>query len=198
MGKDLSKAQKSIIWVMVCVYAIMAFIISLEFKTMSKNMWNYLIVNENPKPADVIIVLVGDTGRIQEGVRLYQLGYANKILITAVGAGKIAEQAQSLGVARGDIIWEEKAWTTFGEAKYSSAVMRAKGFKSAIIVTSPYHTRRASIIFGQLFKAWNLTTCSVPYDSSASSNWWENPQTATAVISEYLKLGLHYLLPKLV
>jgi uncharacterized SAM-binding protein YcdF (DUF218 family) len=181
---------------MVCVYVILIFIVGLEFKTMSKNMWNYLIVNENPKPADVIIVLVGDTGRIQEGVRLYQLGYANKILITAVGAGMIAEQAQSLGVARDDIIWEEKAWTTFGEAKYSSEVMGANGFRSAIVVTSPYHTRRASIIFGQLFKGWNITICSVPYDSSAPSNWWKNPQTATAVISEYLKLGLHYLLPK--
>jgi len=34
------------------------------------------------KPADVIIVLGGGTGRVEYGVRLYQLGYANKIVFT--------------------------------------------------------------------------------------------------------------------
>jgi uncharacterized SAM-binding protein YcdF (DUF218 family) len=167
----------------------------LEYKNISKNMWNYLIVNEEPKPADLIIVLIGDKGRLEEGVRLYQLGYANKILFTAVGAQRMASQAQSLGVTEDHILLEEKAWTTFGEAKYSSNIMRDQGFKSAIVVTSPYHTRRASIIFGQFFKGDNLTICSVPYDSSTPTNWLKDQHLATVVIAEYLKLALHYLLP---
>jgi len=192
----MSKAQKRIFRAGVSICFILVIIIGLEFKTISKILWNYLIVNEEPKPADVIIVLIGDKGRLEEGVRLYQLGYAHKILFTAVGAQMMSTQAQSLGIPQDNILMEEKAWTTFGEAKCSAEVMRVKGFNSAIVVTSPYHTRRASIIFGQFFKEWNLTICSVPDDSTAPSTWWKEPHTATAVIDEYLKLALHYLLPK--
>jgi len=196
MDVDLSTTRKRIFWVVISTCFILVIIFGLEFKTISKNMWNYLIVNEEPKPSDVIIVLIGDSGRLEEGVKLYQSGYANKILFTAVGAQRMANQAQTLGLTPDHILWEEKAWTTLGEAKYSSEVMRAQGFKSAIVVTSPYHTRRASIIFGQFFKGWDLTICSIPYDASTASNWWKDPRTTTAVISEYLKLALHYLLPK--
>jgi uncharacterized SAM-binding protein YcdF (DUF218 family) len=158
-------------------------------------MWNFLVVNEVPKPADVIIVLASGPDRVEEGVSLYQMGYANEILFTGVGAQNMASQAESLGVPEDHILLEDKSQSTFENAKYSSAVMLTQDFKSAIVVTSPWHTRRASIIFGQFFKRWNLTICSVPFESSTSSTWWKDRNTETTVITEYLKLALHYLLP---
>jgi uncharacterized SAM-binding protein YcdF (DUF218 family) len=175
---------------------VLALVVGLEFKSISRHTWNYLVVNEEPRPADVIIVLANDAGRVEEGVRLYRLGYADRILFTAVGSQTMASRAKSLGVTEDHILIEEKAWTTSGEAKYSAEVMRAQGFKSAIVVTSAYHTRRAGIIFGRFFKGWNLTIRAVPYDSSTQDNWWKDRHTATVVVFEYLKLALHYMLPQ--
>ena len=156
-------------------------------------MWNFLVVNEKPKPVDVIIVLGGDMSRVNAGVDLYEQGYANKILLTGTSAERMNSLAQSLGVPEANIILEEKARTTYENAKYSFQIMEDRGFKSAIVVTSPYHTRRASIIFHHFFDKIDVTMCSVPYDSSISHNWWKSGRTAYQVISEYLKLGWYYL-----
>ena len=159
-------------------------------------MENFLIVNEEPKPADVIIVLAGDSGaRVEHGVRLYQSGYANKILLSGEsGSSQIMErQALSLGVPKDDILLEAKSLSTYQNAKYSLEIMRAKKFKSAILVTSPYHTKRASIIFGQFFKGIDLTTCSVPYNSPDVGKWWTDSDKFTVVTSEYFKLVWYYL-----
>lgn len=156
-------------------------------------MWNYLVVNQDPKPADVIIVLSAGNDRVDEGVKLYQSGYASKILFTGGGAKNMAARAQDSGVPAGDILLEEDSFTTYTNAKYSLKIVEAQGFKSAIIVTSAYHTRRSSIIFGYFFKGIDLTICPAAYDPSLATNWWKNAVTADWVISEYLKLGWYYL-----
>ena len=130
---------------------------------------------------------------MEHGVSLYQRGYANKILFTGGGSQMMKGQALSLGITEDHILLEEKSRTTFENAKYSIEIMRTQGFQSAIMVTSPLHTRRASIIFTQFFKGVDLTICSVPYDLSIAGKWWKDRNTAKAVITEYLKLLWHYL-----
>ena len=156
-------------------------------------MWNFLIVNEEPKPADVIIVLSGGEDRVEHGVRLYQQDYADKLLFTGVGSRSMYRQALSLGITEDDILLEERSRTTFENAKYSVEIVRAQGFQSAIIVTSPTHTRRSSIIFAEFFEGVDLTVCSVPYDLSIADKWWKDRGTTRDVTSEYLKLLWHYL-----
>jgi len=177
----------------ICLILILA--TGFEYKNILKSVWNFLVVNEEPKSADVIIVLSSGTDRIEEGVTLYKLGYANKILFSGDGSPDMAIQAESLGVPQNYILIENNSQSTIENAKYSAAIMEAQGFKSAIVVTSPYHTRRASILFANFFRGWNLTICSVPFPSSTASNWWKNPYLERAVISEYMKLALHYILP---
>jgi len=156
-------------------------------------MWNFLVVNEEPKPADVIIVLSGGYDRVEHGVRLYQQDYADKILLTGGGSHKMKEQALDLGIKEDNILLEDKSGTTFENAKYSVEIVRAQGFQSAIIVTSPTHTRRSSIIFAEFFEGVDLTVCSVPYDLSIADQWWKDRSTTRDVVSEYLKLLWHYL-----
>ena len=163
-------------------------------------MEKFLIVNEEPKPVDVIIVLGGGTKeRVGHGVRLYQSGYADKILLTGGSRWEIAiaeimeRQALSLGVTKDDILLEKESLSTYENAKYTLEIMRAEKFKSAILVTSPYHSKRASIIFQRFFKGIDLTTCPVPYDSSKTSKWWKDRYRARDIVSEYLKLVWYYL-----
>jgi len=158
-----------------------------------KEMWNYLTVKEEPKSADVIIVLTGGIDRVTYGVKLYQLGYAHKVLFAGGSARKMSIQAQTLGLPSDAVLLEVESYSTYTNAKYSLEVMRSQGFKSAIVVSSPWHTRRVSLIFHKFFRGLDLTVAGVPYDSSLSNNWWKDSNLAYDVVTEYLKLVWHYL-----
>ena len=165
----------------------------LVFHLILTNMWNFLVVNEPPKPADVIIVLSGDSGRAEQGVRLYQLGYAPKILFAGSSTRSMSRQAVSLGVSEEHIIIENRSRTTLENARNSLTIMQAQGFESAIVVTSAYHTRRTSIIFDKVFQGLDLTICAVPFDSSTPDTWRKDRHLGRNVISEYIKLMGYYL-----
>ena len=194
--------MKKTLWIIVSLCFALFFVYIFTFPLFLYAMENFLVVNEEPKPADVIIVLGGNSGEIvYHGVRLYQSGYANKILLTggSPGCEKTTEaqimkrQAVSSRVPEDDILLEEQARTTYENAKYSLEIMRAKKFKSAILVTSPYHTRRTSMIFNRLFEDIELTICSVPNDSRNASEWWQDSRRAEVIVYEYLKLVWCYL-----
>jgi uncharacterized SAM-binding protein YcdF (DUF218 family) len=193
--------RKMTLWIMVLLCLVLVFVPILTYDSLFSAIGNFLIVNEEPKPVDVIIVLSGGSGeRVAYGVQLYHSGYADMILLTGgpegddiTGAEIMQEQALSLGVPKDHILLEEESTSTYGNAKYTLEIMEAKNFESAILVTSPYHTRRASIIFDRFFKNIDLTICSVPYDSSHTGKWWQNRHTVKIIVSEYLKLIYYYL-----
>jgi len=175
-----------------CLALLLVFII--KFDSILNAMANYLIVDQVPRKADVIIVLGGGNDRVEHGVSLYQMGYANEILFTGgSGANDMARYALSLGVTQDHILIEDQSHTTFENAKFSLKIIPDQGYKSAIVVTSPYHTRRSSIIFTQVFKGIDVTICSVPYDPVMTHNWWNDNYSTRFVISEYFKLIWHYL-----
>ena len=193
-GKEnLTIIQKRIIWGILSVCIILVLVTGLERNLIVRNIWNFLVVSEEPKPSDVIIVISGGIDRTPYGVELYKQGYANTILLSGGGSGYMEKQALSLGVPKDHILLEQKSGTTFENAKYSSVIVRAHGFKSAILVTSPFHTRRAGMFFHQFFQGINLTVCAVPYDPSLADNWWKNGSLAKNVLEEYLKFVWHFL-----
>ena len=156
-------------------------------------MGNFLIVDEVPQKSDVIIVLGGDAAnRVAYGAKLYQSGYADKVLLSGHERAMI-QQALSLGIPESAILMEDRSLTTFLNAKYSLKIVQQQGYKSAIVVTSQYHTLRTSIIFAQCFKGIDLTICPVPYDLAMTHHWWKDSFSTQFVISEYLKLFWHYL-----
>jgi uncharacterized SAM-binding protein YcdF (DUF218 family) len=174
----------------------LAFITDIFFlpPQISKVIWNFLVINQSPKSSDVIIVLSGDSGRVEYGVELYHSGIADKIMFSGGNeTGEMIGLAQSLGVPPGAILVDNKSHTTFDNAKNSAEIMKTQGFNTAVMVTSAYHTRRASIMFERFFKGFSVTVCAVPYDQSLSLNWWRSPVTARVVISEYLKLFYYFL-----
>ena len=52
------------------------------------------------------------------------------------------------GVPPEHVLVEEESQSTLDNAVNSARLMQAHGFRSAILVTSPYHTRRALWVFG--------------------------------------------------
>lgn len=188
--------------VVFCCILVLVLILNHDF--FFDRLEDFLIAEQAPSYADVIIVLSGDeqAKRVAYGAGLFKQGYANKMLMaggaswawSATCAEVMKKQAVHLGVPQDSILLEEKSATTYENAKYSLEVMQTRGYKSAILVTSHYHTRRAKIIFNSLFldKGISLTVCPIPY-KTRTQKWWEDDVGVRSVATEYMKLIWHYL-----
>ena len=149
---------------------------------------SFLVYKTNIQHADVIIILGGDSERVSYGVKLYKSNYSDKIIVTGGGTEEKEEVIDS-GVAIKDIILEVKSTTTYENAKFSRSIMLQKNFTSAIVVSSPYHMRRAKWLFDEVFKNDNITLLYSPVDDSwfKQEEWWRNEREIRVVMDEYAK-----------
>jgi uncharacterized SAM-binding protein YcdF (DUF218 family) len=119
------------------------------------------------QPADVIVILGSRvypggvpgpalTRRAQHAVALYQQGFAPIILCSGgVGASPPAEAvaachlAETLGAPPNALLREDQSHSTEENALYTAALLRANGWRTAIIVSDGY--RLASAVCSALF-----------------------------------------------
>lgn len=161
-----------------------------------------LFINETLQPADIIIVLSGDDEgyRLRYAYHLYQKGYAKKILLSGgtnlweeTGIDLMERYLVQMGASREDILSEKKSESTVENAAFSKKILEEKGLKSAIVVTSPPHTRRVSLIFRKAFspqiKVW---VCGNP-DAFRVEGWWGNQNHRRMVVREYFQIGWYLL-----
>ncbi|MBM4141200.1 MAG: YdcF family protein [Nitrospira sp.] len=159
----------------------------------------YLYYKDELKPADVIVILSGEkTERVEYGVKLFKEGWARKDRIIFSGgpvvwkytwASLMKEQALHLGVPDKAILLEEKSSSTEENARYTKEILDKHGYKTCILVTSPYHSKRASKIFTKIMGD-KIKIISAPVDNSWFSfeQWWERKRDRKAVLREYSKL----------
>ena len=96
------------------------------------------------------------------------------------------------------LLLDEQATSTYENAVGSARLMQVHGLSSAILVTSPYHMRRAAIEFRSVFLPQGLTVRAFPAQDSffRLERWWTRGKDRALVIREYLKLvaflaGIH-------
>ncbi len=152
----------------------------------------FLVLDENPKKSDVIIVLGGDQGsRIHKGVTLYKSGYAPYIIISGeiTGADLLMASAVKSGVPKEFLILEQRAESTYENALFSKEIMEQYGFKTALVVSSDYHMRRARMIFEKVFDETKttFTYCPVQEPNFSSSHWWVSERSIQFTLTEYGK-----------
>ena len=158
----------------------------------------FLIKKDEMKPADAIVILAGEeTERVEYGVRLFKEGWARKDLIIMAGgplvwkyswSGLMKDHARALNVPEDSILTEEKSRTTEEDALYTGEILRKRGIRSIILVTSPYHSRRAALIF-QRVVGKNCRIFSSPAEDSwfHTEGWWKRRRDRAAVLNEYAK-----------
>lgn len=164
---------------------------------------NWLVVSDSLEPADVIVVLGGETGeRVQEAVKLYKRGYAPKLLMSGGPlawrlsyAQIMGAQARYLGVSSKDIILEDQSFSTLDNAYYSLLLVRKNKFNKVIVVTSPSHTRRAKRVFDKYFSDYDikLMVHPVPKSKFKLSKWWQRHEDTQRVFREYSSLFYYFL-----
>jgi uncharacterized SAM-binding protein YcdF (DUF218 family) len=158
----------------------------------------YLSYADVMKPADVIVILAGEeTERVEYGVMLFKDGWARKDKIILAGgpvvwkhswASLMQEHALSLGIPKDAIILEDQSKTTEEDARFTKEILDKNSYKSCLLVTSPYHSRRAYTIFKKIMGD-DITVISAPCNKSwfRFDEWWKRRRDRAVVLDEYSK-----------
>lgn len=164
---------------------------------------SYLVVDDGVHRADAIVVLSGDAGsRLEQGVKLFKDGYAPAMVLAGAGeAGQpsaaevMRRTATAMGVPSRSIFLVERSTSTREDALYTRELMAAHGMKSAVLVTSPYHGRRATLTFSRAFEGSGIQLSSYPVKDDAwrPESWWTSIDTVRLTINELIKLAYYEL-----
>lgn len=123
-----------------------------------------LKISQSPQPADAIVVFAGGVGesgragqgyeeRVQHAVNLYKQGYATRLIFSSGYTFAIQEAdvmkalAVSLGVPESAILLERQAANTFQNVVLTRQILHAHGWKTILLVSSPYHMLRANLVW---------------------------------------------------
>ena len=166
------------------------------------------LVREDPlAAADEIVVLSGSMPvRAEEAAQIFQAGYAHEIWVSRPESPREALEARGIhylgeedlnraflvheGVPDEDIhIFPRPIVNTEEEIDEITEQMRRDGRTSAIIVTSPQHTRRVRALWNKLAGGQlRLIVRGARQDSFDANHWWRDTHDALAVVREILGL----------
>lgn len=211
--KEQMKRAKLILLIIVAVAVIQ---LIASHQSILKALGEYLIFQQSPpQQADVIVILANweDTIiRVRAGADLYKGELAKKIFVPRMQQMAGLEEIKKLGInipENRDLVMTilqglgvppdaiatsaQEVTNTWDEAQEVRSLVEQKGYKSVVLVTSKYHSRRAYLIFQDALEG-KATVISVPspYDSSDPESWWKRNEDAKKVLMEYPKLLIYY------
>lgn len=165
-----------------------------------REMGSFLIVSSELEYANAIVVLSGgDESRMQEALSLYNQDYSHIIVLTETG--NVVEGYDHLhsfdmriellhqGIPSGNILLTNQvATSTEQEAEAAKQLLTTHQFVSCIVVTDPYHTRRAYTIFKDVFADTGIKVMIRP-----TSNHWYTADTWFLKLSGWRFTVLEYV-----
>jgi len=166
---------------------------------------------QSEQAADVIIVLAGSFERTMHAADLYARGVAPNIVVSVPRPDVSLDRLVQLGIhyPRQETVNREillrkgvpadriellsaNAISTADEAQAFAARFR-QGRARLLVVTSPYHVRRAGMTFRHAFGAdYPLAVTGTPYEEFPD-DWWRSQDAARNVLLETSKI-LYYLM----
>lgn len=165
---------------------------------------SWLAVEDPIAKADAIVAISGDTGaRADTAVTLWKAGWAPLIVFSgaavdpaSVSSAEIMRrEAVKQGVPEGATLVEPASTSTEENATEVAKLMVQRKLRSAILVTSPYHQRRAAFEFRRAFDSSGLTFRNYPARDPEWNAflWWRQEPLRSRTLLELVKLGAVYL-----
>ena len=165
-----------------------------------------LAVEDPLEKSDVIVAISGDTGaRAKTAIALWKQGYAPFIVFSgaavdpdSVSSAEIMRrEALRQGVPESATLIEPASATTEENASEVTKLMVTRRMRSAILVTSPYHQRRAALLFTRSFGPAGLVLRNYPArDPEWNADlWWLHEPLRSRTLIEIAKLGAEILRP---
>ncbi|MCC7104037.1 MAG: YdcF family protein [Chloroflexi bacterium] len=159
-----------------------------------------LLVHEPLQQSDAIVVLAGNSPyRSAHGFELYREGWAPIVMISDELIRSHEMEADwselwrrglvTVPAPASAVVLFGPAASTHEEAVLSREVMLAHGWQRAILVTDPFHMRRATAAFRHEWQPAGLEVVPSPADESPDNvdHWWLSPDKALHVGLEYAK-----------
>jgi uncharacterized SAM-binding protein YcdF (DUF218 family) len=206
--------RAKLIFLVILAFTIIQLIASHQ--SILKALGEYLIIQQPvPQQADVIVILANweDTViRARAGADLYKGEVAKMIYVPRMEQMRGLEDIKKLGInipENRDLVITilqglgvplyaietsaQEVTNTWDEAQAVRTLVEQKGYKSVLLITSKYHSRRAYLIFKDALKSKStVISAPSPYDSSDPESWWKRDEDAKMVIMEYPKLLVYY------
>jgi len=147
----------------------------------------------------VVAVSGGNTPvRAAEAIRLYKAGWSKYLIFSGAAfddaspsnASVMKEQAIQAGIPASRILTEDISRTTHQNAEKTDKLLVQYGISRLIVVTSPYHQRRAGLEFkqnaGEDVLVLNRPAWS---DPDWQWYWWATPRGWWLAMGELVKVG---------
>ncbi len=162
----------------------------------------FLVVADPLQRADAIVPLAGGADRAASAAQLFRQGYAGWFVATDLapdgqGAGMLSSKENAPEAIRRGVPAERICTTaaivtsTYTEAQAVRALAEQRRWSSLIVVTSPAHTRRAQLLFREVFAGSGVAVIVRPAAelNADPAPWWQSPGERSLSIREYLKLA---------
>jgi uncharacterized SAM-binding protein YcdF (DUF218 family) len=159
---------------------------------------------DTPQPplqkSDAIVVISGDEqmARFREGLNLYRQGYGTYLVFSGAArdngisnADVMSDLAVAAGVPARAILEDSLGEDTWGNAVHTRQLLLQQGINSAILVTSPYHVRRAKLTFDTAYAGSGiaLSVHAAPDSEWRKLSWWQQAEPRRLTFVELQKLA---------
>ena len=160
---------------------------------LAASMW---IIDEPASHADVLIVLSGDNyyaDRAAHAAQLFRQGVAPEVVASG---GMLRPNVSETELMEHDLIErgvpkdrilraDHPSDSTLEEASALEKLAEQRGWKTVVLVTSNYHTRRARYIFRKVFPTKISVRVASAVDGGFNPDrWWEQRQSVKTFVRE--------------
>ena len=161
-------------------------------------------------PADAIVVFgggVGESGkagggteeRVQHASEAYRSGFARHLIFSTgyLYSFPEAESMRSLAMQQGvpadAIVLEQQATDTHQNVVFTRDLMRARGWRSALLVSSPYHMRRALLAWRREAPEIRVIPTPPPKSQFYDHARGMSVEQLRGIAHEYLAIAVYWL-----
>lgn len=196
----------------VAIIAAVAVLYLVLFQTpVAWSLADPLLITDAPQPADAIVVFAGGAGesgqagggyqeRVKQAVDLYGAGYAPRMIFSSgfVFAFQEAQVMRGLAEANGvpseAIILETHATNTYQNVVLTNQILAQNGWKRILLVSSPYHMRRAVMTWRKSAPGVQVISTPVPISQFYLRDGDDPPslEQLRGLLQEYAAIALYW------
>jgi uncharacterized SAM-binding protein YcdF (DUF218 family) len=164
---------------------------------------------EPARAADVVVVFAGGVGesgkagagyqeRVKRAIELYREGHAPRLIFSSgyVGAFPEAEIMRELavdhGVPRAAVLLETRASNTYENVAHVRALLGQHGWRTILLVSSPYHMRRALLTWRSVAPEVTVVATPVADSEFYAHTWGATLEQIEGIGREYAAIAAYW------
>ena len=165
----------------------------------------FLVRKDTLKNSEALVILSGGgEERLEAGASLYHDGKVRRIILTETDELQTGSStsitsinydalASRYGIDKSKIYKTKKtSSSTYEEAQAVLILMKQKEWKTLIIVTDNFHSRRTGMIFDKIFRGSGIKLSVQPVNVQNNwydpLKWWKDSESRDVTVLEYIKI----------